>query len=118
MENEKETQERIKFILNHLEDKKGTNVLVLDVSKFSNVTDFIVMADGFVNRHVSAMVKTLIQEVREKFFERPIRVEGLASGEWVLVDFGDIIVHVFLPDLRERYDLESLWSKGSKVTIS
>lgn len=108
---------RIKFILNHLEEKKGVNPLVLDISGFSTVTDYLIIVDGFVNRHVSSMGRTLVKEMRETFLERPVRVEGLSSGDWVLVDYGDIIIHIFLPDLRQRYDLETLWSEGKKLTL-
>ena len=111
-------QSRLKFIVNHLVDKKGLNPLVLDVSKFSNVTDYLVIVDGFVNRHVSAMGSTLIREMKEKFSERALRVEGLHAGEWILVDYSDIIIHIFMPGLRERYDLECLWKEGKEVILA
>ena len=111
-------QERLKFIVDHLIDKKGLNPLVLDVSEFSNVTDYLVIVDGFVNRHVSAMGVTLIREMKEKFSERPSKVEGLQHGEWILVDYHDIMVHIFMPGLRERYDLECLWKDGKEVLFA
>jgi len=109
---------RLKFIVDFLEDKKGINPLVLDVSKFSSVTDYLVIIDGFVSRHVSAMGSSLVRDVKEKFAERPIRVEGLQAGEWVLVDYGDIIVHIFMPGMRDRYNLESLWKDGKKLSFA
>lgn len=108
---------RLKFIVDHLIDKKALNPLVLDVSKFSNVTDHLVILDGLVNRHVSALGSTLIKEMKEKFSERPLRVEGLQAGEWVLVDYGDIIIHIFMPGLRERYNLECLWKEGKEISL-
>ena len=114
----KDQLERLQFIVQHLEDKKGVNPLVLDVRGFSNVTDYLVIVDGHVNRHVSAMGRTLVREMREKFFLRPERMEGVQAGEWILLDYTDIIVHIFMPGLRERYDLERLWADGKKVDIS
>jgi ribosome-associated protein len=114
----KDTQNnRLKFIVKHLTDKKGINPLILDVQGFSNVTDYLVIVDGLVNRHVSAMGSTLARAMKETFSERPLRLEGLASGEWILVDYSDIIVHIFMPGLRERYDLEELWSEGRQIQL-
>ena len=109
--------ERLKFIVNHLNEKKGINPLILDVRAFSNVTDYLVIVDGLVNRHVSALGSTLAREMKEKFSERPLRLDGLASGEWILIDYSDIIVHVFMPGLRERYDLEQLWNEGKQIEL-
>ncbi|MCH9621622.1 MAG: Ribosomal silencing factor RsfS [Chlamydiia bacterium] len=109
---------RLKYIVDFLEDKKGVNPLVLDVSKFSNVTDYLVIIDGFVSRHVSAMGVSLAREMKDKFKERPLRVEGLQAGEWVLVDYGDIIVHIFMPGVRDRYNLETLWKEGQVVSFA
>ena len=112
-----ENNKRLKFIINHLSEKKGENPLILDVREFSNVTDYLVIVDGFVNRHVSAMGTTLVRAMKEEFSERPSRVEGLVGGEWVLIDYSDILVHIFMPGLRERYDLECLWSDGKKLSL-
>jgi ribosome-associated protein len=114
----KDQKARLQFILEHLTDKKGVNPLVLDVSEFSNVTDYFVIVDGMVNRHVSAMARTLVREMKEKFLQRPHRMEGLQAGEWILVDYADIIVHIFMPGLRERYDLENLWKEGKRVSLA
>lgn len=113
-----EQKERLSFIVKHLEDKKGLNPLILDVSGFSNVTDYLVIVDGLVNRHVSAMGSTLAREMKEKFSERPLRMEGLQSGEWILIDYADVHVHLFMPGLRERYDLEELWKAGKQVKLA
>jgi ribosome-associated protein len=109
--------ERLKFIVNHLTEKKGINPLVLDVKGFSNVTDYLIIVDGLVNRHVSALGSTLARAMRENFSERPLRLDGLSSGEWILIDYSDIIVHIFMPGLRERYDLEQLWIEGKQIQL-
>lgn len=116
MENQKNIKDRLQFIAQHLEERKGNNIVTLDVQGISNVFDYMVIVDGFVNRHVSSMIRSLVDEMKIKFNERPVRVDGLSSGEWVLIDFGDILVHAFIPELREMYDLETLWSK-SKASI-
>jgi ribosome-associated protein len=111
-------KKRLKYIVDHLEGMKGMNPLILDVSKFSNVTDYLVIVDGFVNRHVSAMGTSLARSMKSDFTERPVRVEGLQSGEWVLIDYSDIIVHIFMPGERDRYNLEELWKAGEKVSLA
>jgi ribosome-associated protein len=97
-------------------DKKGLNILALDVKEISSITDYLVIAEGNVDRHVIAIAKTLIEEM-EKVGEKAIHAEGLASGDWVVIDFSDVIVHLFMPGLREKYSLEKLWSKGDVVDL-
>lgn len=111
-------EKRLKFIVDHLVDKKGLNPLVLDISAISNITDYLIIVDGFVNRHVSAMGSTLVRAMKEKFSEKALKIEGLQSGEWILVDYSDIIVHIFMPGLRERYDLECLWKEGKQIHLA
>jgi len=95
-----------------LEDAKAREVTWMDVANLTDITDYMVVASGTSNRHVKAIVDRVIEQVREAGL-RPLGVEGLEEGEWVLIDLGDIIVHVMLPRVREFYDLERLWSVGS-----
>jgi len=91
-------------------DKKGINILALDVTGLSSITDCIVIAEGNVDRHTVAIAQAVMSAVDEK----PLRVEGLQSGDWVVLDFVDVMVHIFMPGLREKYALERLW-QGSKI---
>jgi len=95
-----------------LEDAKAREVTWMDVTNLTDITDYMVVASGTSNRHVKAIVDRVIEQVREAGL-KPLGVEGLEEGEWVLIDLGDIVVHVMLPRVREFYDLERLWSVGS-----
>ncbi len=97
-----------------IDDKKGLDVLLLDVSSVIVLTDVFVIASGTSNRHV----KTLADEVEVRLRElgrRPLRREGLADATWVLLDFGDVVVHLFEPETRRYYDLERLWSDAPRL---
>ena len=92
-----------------LEDLKAEDVTVLDVKDKTTVTDWIFVATGSSSRHVKSIANSVV--VAAKQADRtPLGVEGETEGEWVLVDLGDIIVHVMQRQVREFYDLESLWS--------
>ncbi len=99
----------IETIVAALEDVKGKDVTVLEVTELTDVTDYLVVASGSSGRQVKALAESVIEECKEHGY-RPLGVEGLESGEWVLVDFGDAVVHVMLPETRAFYDLEKLWS--------
>ncbi|MCE2983768.1 MAG: ribosome silencing factor [Parachlamydia sp.] len=97
-------------------DKKGFNILVLDVRNVSNMTDYFVIAEGTVDRHVRALSQTIMDEL-SKLGQHPYHVEGEREGEWVVLDYVDFIVHLLVPDLREKYALEELWQKGRIVDV-
>jgi ribosome-associated protein len=92
-----------------LEDVKANDIVRLDVSRMTTVTDYMVVASGTSNRHVKALANA-VAEKSKKAGHRPIGVEGEEGGEWVLLDLGDTLVHVMLPRVREFYNLEKLWS--------
>ncbi len=94
-------------------DKKGFNILALDVQGLSSITDFLLIAEGNVDRHVSSIARAVIEELDERG-ENLVHAEGLKTGDWAVLDYGNITVHIFSPGLRERYSLERLWS-GSKI---
>ncbi|WP_250458741.1 ribosome silencing factor [Microbulbifer litoralis] len=92
-----------------LEDLKGQDIVALDVSELSDVMETLVICTGTSNRQVKSLASNVVDELK-KVGERPIGVEGTEQGEWVLVDYGDLVVHVMLADVRSFYDLEKLWS--------
>ena len=95
-----------------LEELKAQNTTVLDVRGVTSVADTIVIASGTSDRHVKSLA-TRVQERAREIGQRPLGVEGEREGEWVLVDLGDVIVHVMLPRVREFYALEKLWDVRS-----
>lgn len=92
-----------------LEDLKGRDITVLDVRRLTSVTDYMVFCSGTSNRHVKSLAENVELEAKRRGAHL-IGMEGQQEGEWVLVDFGDIIVHVMLPETRAFYDLERMWS--------
>lgn len=103
-----EVQACLNVAYNALMDLKAKEVLALDVSHISNVTDAIIIANGTSTRHVKALADNVADECR-KAGMRPLGMEGERDAEWILVDLGQVIVHVMLPTARKFYDLESLW---------
>ena len=99
------------LVVEILEDMKACDVKVLDVSQLTDVTDFMIIASGTSVRHVKSVAIRVRDEVREKTRVRPIGVEGEDQGDWVLIDLGDIVVHIMRPETREFYDLERLWNR-------
>jgi len=99
------------LVVEILEDVKAHDVKVLDVRQLTDVTDIMVIASGTSVRHVKSMAIRVRDEVREKTRVRPIGVEGEDQGDWVLIDLGDIVVHIMRPETREFYDLERLWNR-------
>ena len=98
----------LKVVQEALLDVKDKDIIELDVSAISNVSDAIVIASGTSTRHVKALADNVADEARKAGF-RPIGVEGERDAEWILVDLGLVVVHVMLPTARKFYDLESLW---------
>ena len=102
--------EQIKeLIVEALDDLKAVNTVTLDVSGLTDVMDFLVITSGTSNRHVKSLANNVCMEAKKQG-ERALGVEGEDAGEWVLVDFGDVVVHVMLPATRDFYDLERLWA--------
>ncbi|HEX3430320.1 MAG TPA: ribosome silencing factor [Rhizomicrobium sp.] len=96
-------------ILVSLDDDKAEDVVTIDLAGRSSLADFVVIANGRSQRHVSAIAEHLARRLKEAGYgTRP--VDGMESGDWVLVDAGDVIVHIFRPEVRAYYDLEGMWS--------
>jgi ribosome-associated protein len=97
-------------------DKKGMNTLVLDVRGISTMADYFVIAEGNVDRHVRALAGE-IKDAMHAHQLRPFHCEGEQSGDWVVLDFGEIVIHLFIPEMREKYALEELWKKSKVVDV-
>ena len=96
-------------VVNALEDMKGNNILTMDVAAMTSITDYMIIVSGTSNRHVKALVDQVIESAKD-YGDPPLGVEGRESNEWVLLDLGDVVVHVMQTQAREFYDLERLWA--------
>lgn len=95
-------------VLASLEDSKAENIVPIDIQGKSSLGDYMVVASGRSHRHVAAVADKVLGALKDAGFGNA-RVEGLSSADWVLIDSGDIIVHVFRPEVREFYNLEKMW---------
>lgn len=98
----------IDVVLQSLDDAKAEQTVAIDIAGKSSLADHMVVTSGRSNRHVSAVADQVVKALREKGFDKP-RVEGLPHADWVLVDGGDVIVHIFRPEVREFYNIEKMW---------
>ncbi|PKM31851.1 MAG: ribosome silencing factor [Gammaproteobacteria bacterium HGW-Gammaproteobacteria-11] len=104
-------EDLLKVVEDALDELKAKDVVRIDVRELTSVTDFMIIASGSSSRQVSALSDTVVEKAKESGC-RPLGVEGKDSGEWVLVDLGDIIVHIMQPATRQFYDLERLWQSA------
>jgi len=103
-----QSEELVKLAINALEEIKAQDITTIDVRGKTSITDFMLIASGTSSRHVKSLVDNVLEKVKEQGV-RPIGTEGMDTGEWALLDLGDIVVHVMLPTARQFYDLERLW---------
>lgn len=100
------------LVIDALEDLKGVDIKVLDVTGMTSITDRMVVVSGTSTRHVKSLAEHVVLKAKEAG-NPPLGVEGEQAAEWVLIDLGDVVVHVMLPPVRAFYALEKLWSVGT-----
>ena len=105
-----QTQALKTLVVDALEALKGKDIVILDVAHMTSVTDLMIIASGTSTRHVSAMADNVVEEAKHAGMQ-PLGVEGRQAQDWVLVDLGDVVVHVMTADARAHYDLERLWGE-------
>ncbi len=98
----------IRTVLASLEDSKAENIVSIDIQGKSSLGDYMVVASGRSHRHVAAVAEHLLKALKDAGLGNA-RVEGLSGADWVLIDTGDVIVHIFRPEVREFYNLEKMW---------
>lgn len=96
--------------------KKGADIVLLDVEDLFFLSDVFVIATGTSRPHVQALAEHVEERLEEALGKQPLRIEGKSEGEWVLIDYGDIIVHLFQAGPREFYSLERLWGDSERIT--
>jgi ribosome-associated protein len=103
-------------IVDQIADKRGDDILLLDIREVSILADYFIITSAASKRQTRAMVDGILQAIREDFDTRPWRVEGEPESGWILIDYGDVVVHLFAPEARDYYDLEGFW-KDAQVVV-
>ncbi len=106
-------------VVESIQEKKGENITVLDLRSIDNaITSFFVICDGTSNVHVDSIADSVEELVRKNISEKPFHVEGRDNAEWILLDYLDVIVHVFQKSTRELYKIEELWADAKREDIA
>jgi len=111
------TEEKTTLISQIVADKKAMDVIVLDMADASSITDYFVICSGGSQRQVQAIADAIDEQLKQAGITS-LGVEGYREGHWILMDYGDVIVHVFSQETREFYDLERLWANAPKIDLS
>lgn len=98
-------------------EKKGLDLRLLEISELSSLTDYLMIVTGRSDRQVQAIAEAIKLGLKKEHATVPLAVEGMDEGRWVLLDYGDVMVHVFQESVRHFYDLEGLWSEASEVAV-
>ncbi|NJL47744.1 MAG: ribosome silencing factor [Leptolyngbyaceae cyanobacterium SM2_5_2] len=96
-------------------ERKGANIMILQVGDVSYLADYFVVVTGFSTVQVRAITRSIEGALEADWNRRPLRVEGQTEGNWVLMDYGEVIVHIFMPEAREFYDLEAFWGHANQM---
>ena len=104
----------LNLILSRLDDMKAEETVTIDLRGKSSISDYMIVTTGRANRHVGAIAENVAKSLKESGIKAP-HVEGLPNCDWVLIDSGDVIVHVFRPEVREFYNLEKMWTSNEPV---
>ena len=99
-------------------DKKAEDIVLLKVDEISYLADYFVIITGFSQTQLKAIAASIEEQIEEKFNLQPVRVSGKKEGNWIVQDYGDVIVHTFLPEDREYYNLEAFWGHAERLEFS
>jgi len=113
-----QTKETALLAVDYALDKKGIDLKLLDVRGISTLTDYLLLVSGRSDRQVQAIAENIKTELKDQHDIFPLAIEGMDKGRWVLIDYGEIMVHVFQQPVREFYDLEGLWSEAPEVELA
>jgi ribosome-associated protein len=96
-------------------DKKGVDVKILEIAKISSIADYLVLATGMSDKQVQAIADSVRKGLKK--FGKALDIEGVREGKWVVIDYGDVLVHIFVDELRRYYDLDRLWGEAPLIDI-
>jgi ribosome-associated protein len=111
-----ETLDKALFCLEIVRERKATNPILFEVGQLTSITDYFLVVSGNSSRQVQAITRHLSRRMREKGF-RVYGIEGEKEGHWVLMDYGDVVIHIFYEPVRGFYDLEGLWMEAPRVEL-
>jgi ribosome-associated protein len=114
--NDSSTESRVRHAVAAALDKKASHLDVLSVGALTSIADYFIIASADNERQAAAIADNVVDRLKEKLDVKPLLVEGTTPGRWILVDFGDLIVHIFTEDVRRFYGLERLWGDAPNVT--
>ena len=107
----------LQLALRCADEKKAVNMVGLDLREIASFTEFFIIASGTNQRQVQAISDEINEQLKKQLRRRPVRIEGYGTAEWVLLDYGDFVIHVFDKEARDFYDLERLWRDARRVEI-
>ena len=109
--------EEVKLALHLASEKKGFGIVALDLREVASFTEFFIIVSGANQRQVQAISDEISEQLKKQLKSSAVRIEGYRSAEWILLDYGDFIVHIFEKEAREFYDLERLWRDARRVEL-
>ena len=109
--------EEVKRALHYASEKKAFDMVALDLREIASFAEFFIICSGANQRQVQAISDEISEQLKKELKARPVRIEGYRTGEWVLLDYGDFIVHIFEKDARDFYDLQRLWRDAKRVDL-
>lgn len=118
MPSEDEARDLALTIATAADDRKGADIVLIKVSDVSYLTDYFVIVTGFSTAQVKAIARSIEEKVETDWQRQPVRSEGQTNGNWVLMDYGEVIVHIFLPKERDFYNLEAFWGHAEQLPFS
>ena len=107
----------LQLAIRSADEKKAVNMIALDLREIASFTEFFFIASGTNPRQVQAIADEISEQLKSQLRRRPVRIEGYTSAEWILLDYGDFVIHLFDKDAREFYDLERLWRDARRVEL-
>lgn len=112
-----ELDENLQLAIKCAADKKAVNMVALDLRPVASFTEFFVVCSGTNQRQVQAIADEISEQLKKQLRQSPVRVEGYNAAEWLLMDYGDFVIHIFDKEARDFYDLERLWRDATKVEL-